>query len=103
MIKGVVDFALKNRFLILAVAVLLFVWGSDLVSQSAGRCLSRRGGQLRQHHHAVAGALGRGHRKADYGPHRDPDGGRSGHEEPALVQPGRHLEHHDELQRRFRQ
>jgi cobalt-zinc-cadmium resistance protein CzcA len=28
MIKGVVDFALKNRFLILAVAILLFVWGA---------------------------------------------------------------------------
>jgi cobalt-zinc-cadmium resistance protein CzcA len=28
MIKGVVDFALKNRFLILAVALLLFVWGA---------------------------------------------------------------------------
>jgi cobalt-zinc-cadmium resistance protein CzcA len=28
MIKDVVDFALKNRFLILAVAVLLFVWGA---------------------------------------------------------------------------
>jgi hypothetical protein len=27
MIKGVVDFALENRFLILAVALLLFVWG----------------------------------------------------------------------------
>jgi cobalt-zinc-cadmium resistance protein CzcA len=28
MIKGVVDFALQNRFLILAVAILLFVWGA---------------------------------------------------------------------------
>jgi heavy metal efflux system protein len=27
-IKGVVDFALKNRFLILAIAILLFVWGA---------------------------------------------------------------------------
>src|SRR6202167_2216048 len=28
MIKAIVDFALKNRFLILAIAILLFVWGA---------------------------------------------------------------------------
>jgi cobalt-zinc-cadmium resistance protein CzcA len=28
MIKGIVDFALRNRFLILAVAVVLFIWGA---------------------------------------------------------------------------
>ncbi len=27
MIRGLVDFALNNRFLVLAIAVLLFVWG----------------------------------------------------------------------------
>jgi cobalt-zinc-cadmium resistance protein CzcA len=28
MIRGLVDFALNNRFMILAIAILLFVWGA---------------------------------------------------------------------------
>ncbi len=28
MIRGLVDFALNNRFLVLALAVLLFIWGA---------------------------------------------------------------------------
>ena len=28
MIRGLVDFALNNRFMILAMAILLFVWGA---------------------------------------------------------------------------
>ena len=42
MIRGLVDFALNNRFVVLSMAILLFIWGADLVPQSAGRSLSRR-------------------------------------------------------------
>ena len=31
MLKGLVDFALNNRFLVLAMAVLLLIWGVSLV------------------------------------------------------------------------
>ena len=44
---ALVDFALNNRFLILAAAALLTGLGRDLVPQSAGGSLSRRGQQLR--------------------------------------------------------
>ena len=41
MIRSLVDFALNNRFLVLAVALLLFVWGAISFHQLAGRSLSR--------------------------------------------------------------
>ena len=56
MIRRVVDFALNNRVLILAMAVLLFIWGIIFVQKSSGRSLSRRRQQLRSGDHAVARA-----------------------------------------------
>ena len=47
MIRGLVDFALNNRFMILALTILLFVWGAILFPQSAGGGVSRRRQQLR--------------------------------------------------------
>ncbi len=42
MIRKLVDFALENRFLVFAAAILLFIWGGDRVPQSPRGSLSRR-------------------------------------------------------------
>ncbi len=47
--------------------------GSDLVSQPAGRSLSRYRGQLRHHHHAVAGPGRRGGGATGHDSDRNPD------------------------------
>ena len=71
MIRGLVDFALNNRFLVLAVALLLLDLGRDLVPQSAGGSLSGRREQLRSGDHAVARPRrGRGG-AAGHDPHRN--------------------------------
>ena len=36
MIRGLVDFALNNRLMVLVLAIILFAWGIVFVSQPAG-------------------------------------------------------------------
>lgn len=43
MIRGLVDFALQNRFLVLAAGVLLFVWRIDFISPSPCRSVPEPG------------------------------------------------------------
>ena len=59
MIRRLVDYALNNRLLVLAIAVVLFVWGIVSFHRLPGRSLPGRGRQLCGDHHAVAGNLGR--------------------------------------------
>ena len=40
MIRAIVDFALNNRFVVLSVALLLFIWGMISFHKLAGRGLS---------------------------------------------------------------
>ena len=42
MIQKSVDFALRNRFLVLAVGILLLIWGAFSFQVSAGGGVSRR-------------------------------------------------------------
>ena len=57
MIRRLVDFALQNRLLVLALGILLFAWGIVSFHRLPGRGLSRRGQQLCRRHRAVAGHL----------------------------------------------
>ena len=42
MIRGLVDFALNNRFLVVVIAVLLFAWGVISFRSLPDRSVSRR-------------------------------------------------------------
>ena len=59
MIRRLVDFALQNRFLVLAVGDPAFCLGRRFVPSPSCRGVSRRGEQLRRHHRAVAWNLRR--------------------------------------------
>ena len=59
MIRGLVDFALNNRFMILAAAILLFVWGAISFHNLPVEAYPGRRQQLRPGDHPVAGTSGR--------------------------------------------
>ena len=71
--RGLVDFALNNRFMVSALAILLLVVGRDLVSQPARRSLPGRREQLRPDHHPVARPRRRRSRAASHRAHRSAD------------------------------
>ena len=66
MIRALVDFALNNRFLVLAAAHSPLFVGRYLVSQAAGRSVPRRRQQLRSGDHPMAGPRRRGSGAAGY-------------------------------------
>ena len=66
MIRKLVDFALENRFLVLAAARPPVWLGRHLVSSASRRSVSRRGRQLRRDHHPVAGHLRGANRAAGH-------------------------------------
>ena len=72
MIRGLVDFALNNRFLIIALAILLFVGGAIAFHQLPVEAYPDVGERLRRDHHAVAGDLGGTGRAASDHPAQSP-------------------------------
>ena len=57
MIRALVFYALNNKFVVLAVALLLLGWGAISFHNLPARSLSRYWRQLCNHHHPGAGTL----------------------------------------------
>ena len=103
MIRALVDFALKNRWLVLGGAVLLTAWGVIVLPQPAHRGLSRRRQQLRPDHHPVARPLRRRDRAPGHRARRNPDGRHPSPRPSALHHARRPLQPHADLRRRLHQ
>ena len=103
MIRRLVDFALKSRFLVLGSRVMLFVWGAisfhNLPVDAYPDVANNYVNIITQ----WPGHSAEDIEKQVTVPSEIADGRHSRHEEPALLHSGRHLQHHDELQRRLQQ
>jgi len=88
MIRGLIDYALNNRFIVLALALLLLIWGA-VSFHSSGGSVPRCGKQLCPDHHSVAGPRRRRGRAASHHPHRNPDEWNSAPGAPSLGFPFR--------------
>ena len=73
MIRGIVDYALNNRLIIIAVALLLFVWGAVSFHQLPVEAYPDVARQLRGNYYAVAGNRCRTNRAAGHDSARDRD------------------------------
>ena len=103
MIRALVDFALNNRFVVLARRPAAARLGRDLVPQPAGRGVSRHRRQLRDRHHAVAGPRRRGGGAAGHDSDRDPDERDSASVAPAVRVDLRAVVRADDLRRQLGQ
>ncbi len=103
MIRGLVDFALNNRWLVVGASDHALRLGSRLLPQPSRRSLPRRRQQLRPGHHAVARPRRRRGRAAGHHADRDPDGRHSAHDPSAVHLARRPLQRHHDLRRRLRQ
>ena len=73
MIRALVDFALNNRFVVLAAAVLLLAWGGISFHNLPDRGLSRHWRQLCDDHHPMARTIRRGSGTASHHSRRNSD------------------------------